>query len=236
MYDISKIVNKYLRDAAVISDIDNNGIINDGKEASIFIEKSRRLLNNELITSSEYKDVFKSSLVKKTDTYQSEYKKDLDKQIDEELKRKLLPNTLENMNKAVVIIKRRKEINIELEIHENKLKQLQVIEPKDKYGKRTAIIESVTATGGSMAGLFAGGIAGLKAGGVFGAAGGPIGAACGACVGAFIGMAIGIYCGQKIGENLITEGEIAKAQQEINAAINKEETILQNLKQELLKL
>lgn len=237
MFEISRITNRYLKDIATIADENNDGVISGEKEISIFAAKSRRLLMEGMVTENECNDVYiknKNSVVNQQ--LQSSYKQDLEEQIDEVLKSKSLKKTPENINKALNILKRKKEISIEIEIHENRLKDLKSLNPRDKYANRTSILESVGATSIGAAGLFAGGFAGFKAGVALGLTTGPIGATIGACVGAVVGMGAGIYFGNKLGESMITDEEIKKAQQKIEADIKKESIALQKLTLELNSL
>ena len=44
-FEISKITNKDLRDIATIIDENNDGVISDGNETSIFLQKGQDLVN-----------------------------------------------------------------------------------------------------------------------------------------------------------------------------------------------
>lgn len=124
--EISYIKNQNLKELATIIDNNNDGIINNGNETSIFLKRAEELLNNGLCTEKEYLDIEKycphdnytrggAKLTQGTlDTRhdkkaQEQYKCELNKEINEILTRKGLNKSEANIKTAIKLIKQKKK-------------------------------------------------------------------------------------------------------------------------------
>ena len=237
-FEISLIKNINLRNIAIISDIDNDGYINNGKESSIFLEKANLIYNNGLCNESEFCEIKKycphetyirggvkmkqgNEEANKNKNRQNEFKQDFERLIKQELERKNLDNNNENRIKVIDIIKKKKEIEIEIKIHKNNISNLKKQNPKEKYQNRESIITNVTTSSGFLAGAVIGAKIGLI-GGLYGAVAGGI-------IGAFAGGFSGAFAGIVINDKIISKEDIRIAKQEIQQKINEENKKIKQL-------
>ena len=126
-FEISQIKNQYLRDIATAADNNNDGTISNGSEVSIFLNKSKAVKDNGLCTNDEYLDILnfcprelktvdgaKVQIGNKEAVIDAESKKqyfeELNSQIENILNEKSLDKTPENVERAIEILKQRKEL------------------------------------------------------------------------------------------------------------------------------
>lgn len=254
-FEISQIINKYLQDAATIVDKNNDGIINNGTEVSVFLKKAENIKENGLCSEDDYRKILDycprettitngNKVIQGTKEYepneirQNEYKAELEKLIDDELKNKGLEKNAENISKAIEIIKLKKEINIQIKILENQIDNLKQQKPQDKF-KETILATSVAGTGvGIVAGGYTGAKIGAALGSKFGTAlgGFPYGTIVGGVVGAFFSGIAGAVGGKQAAKAFITEEDLKQAELEIKNEIETKNNELQKLKEQLENL
>lgn len=237
-FEISQIKNQYLKDIATVVDVNNDGMISNGNEVSIFLDKSKSIQENGLCSDEEYSEILaycpRELMTRggkiRTGTKEpipneeskKQYLEDLNRQIDDVLKEKSLEKTPENIEKASQIVKQRKELEIQIKIQESKIEKLKQRKPHESFEKRKVAVASVSMTGGAVAGAFAGA--------KIGALGGPIGVATGAFIGGIIG-AIGLgVAGLGLVHTTISDEEKAEAIKQNQDEIEKEVAKLNELK------
>lgn len=241
--EISYIKNKNLKELATIVDSNNDGIINNGNETSIFLKRAEELLNNGLCTESEYSDIEKfcphdtyirgsAKLAQGTENTkhnaqaQQQYKNELSKEIDNALLRKGLDKNENNIKIVLKLIKQKKETLLQISIHELNIVELKKKNPKEQFTVRENIIMSITGTSGIVSGALLGGKFGFVIGG-------PYGAVAGALIGGIAGGIGGCIGGLAINDTTISEEDILKAKNDIQQQIKDENDIITKLKQKL---
>ena len=241
--EISYIKNRNLKELATIIDNNNDGIINNGNETSIFLKRAEELLNNGLCTEKEYLDIEKycphynytrggAKLTQGTldtrhdEKAQEQYKCELNKEINEILTRKGLNKSEANMKTAIKLIKQKKEILLQIRIHEQNITVLKKKNPKEEFTVRENIISSATSTVGIVGGAVIGGKIGLAVGGLYGAVAGGI-------IGGLVGGVGGFITGFAINEATISKEDINKAKNNIQKEITAENDAIIKLKQKL---
>ncbi len=242
-FEISYIKNLYLQDIATIVDKNNDGIINND-EVSVFIQKSQKILELELCNSSEFGDILRfcprevstrgGKVQIGTKEYtpnpeaQKAYLEELNSEIKKELETRNLENTPENVSMVTEIVKKKKDLNIQIKMQEAKLENLKKQKPGDKFETRKEIALATSMTAGAVGGAWLG----FK----IGAVGGPTGMAIGALVGGIVGSFVGGFGGLGIANLTISEDDKKSAQQEINKEIAVEIENLKKLQEEYKKL
>ena len=157
------------------------------------------------------------------------YIKELNDEIDKMLSEKGLTKNETNIELIQKIIKQKKEIALEIRIHEKKFNELKVKNPKTQFEEREHIITYCCTSGGMLGGIVIGAKVGLAIGGIYGA---TIGGIIGGCIGIFSGH----LGGQALNKATLSEDDIKNAQEEIQNEINAEQDIINELKTKLQNL
>lgn len=247
-FEISQIINTYLKDAATIVDKNNDGVISNGAEISVFMQKAENIKEHGLCSEEDYREILNfcprettiangQKVQQGTDKYepneakQNEYKAELNKLVDEELKNKGLEKNSENITKAIEIVKQKKEINIQIKILEKQIEELKQQKPEDKY-KNKIMGATITSTG---VGIGVGAYTGSKLGTAF-LGGFPMGTIAGAVIGGIAAGIAGAVGGNNVAKTVISKEELENAKQEIETEIKNKNTELDNLKTRLENL
>lgn len=243
-FEISQLKNTYLKDAAIIADSNNNGVINDGREISIFLEKVDDIVRNGLCSDEEYREILsfcprevetKKGVIQigvKEYTHnqkaQEFYFEQFEIDIDNELKDRNLEKTPENIAIVVEIIKQKKDLNILIKIQEAKIEKL----INGNYRDTSALKEEIVISGSLATGALAGAFAGFKIGIPFGVPG----MVAGLLGGALAGSLVGGFGGASISKFVFKSENIDELEQQSQELLDSEMQKLNELKAEYEKL
>lgn len=243
-FEISQLKNKYLQDIATVVDNNNDGVINNGNEISIFLEKSQNLVSVGLCSEAEYSEILGycprevntrgGKLQIGTQEYvpnekaQQAYVEKLKSEVDQELEAKNLEKTPENISITTELIKKRKDLSVQIKIQEAKIEKLKMQRPEDKFEQGKEVTTSCSMAAGAVGGAWLG----FKVGASFGVPGMVIGAALGGLVGS---IATGVT-GSLVFDAVLPEDKLNQSKAEIQKELATESEKLKELKEEYAKL
>lgn len=237
-FEISQLTNVYLKDLATSIDGNNDGVISNGSEVSVFLAKSKDVVETGLCSEAEYTKILgycpreisirgeKTTIgtleYEANEKAQNAYLESLKLEVTKELEARNLEQTADNVSLVMEIIKKKKELNVQIKIQEAKIEELKNRKPEDAFEARTEVITSTSMATGAVGGAWLG----FKVGATFGVPGMVIGAAIGGLVGTFV-TGLG---GVAIAKATIPEDELKQIEKQ-----NQEELLSEMKKLEELK-